>query len=443
MDSPVEKAAFLTLSRDQQDAIDLTLMAQVTARGGGAAVGVVQRGDLTFAHGYGLANIEWAAAATPETIFPIASISKPLTALAVMMLAEEGKLALDEPIDAYGLTIAAASAPITVAHLLTHTSGLRNFNDVVDMNERQRAISRVDLLPFLLALPCDFGPGARWNYSNSGYALLSYLVEKVAGLSFGQFMQARLFGPLGMTRTSLLHDRALLPGRASDYQSGPRGLERANYISFSWYRGAGAFASTVSDLARLEAGLACGQLLPPSLFARMLEPAPLSDAETYPYGLGWGVATYLGRAIHHHTGGLGGFRGEYLRVPDEGLAVVVLANNADFPFHTVTCAMTRILLGAAPVQRTEVATSAADRRAIAGRFVPADGAVLEIRDNDGRLTCTGASIAVLALDGEGNLYDVRDPEVTYALEREAAGDVSAVTLAVPMFAPQRFVRKTG
>jgi len=197
MDDPVAKAAFPTLSRDQQDAIDRTLMAQVTARGGGAAVGVVQGEDLTFAQGYGLANIEWEAPATPATIFPIASISKPLTALAVMMLAEEGKLALDEPVDAHGLTIAAAAGRITVAHLLTHTSGLRNFNDVVDMNERQRAISRDDLLPFLLALPCDFAPGTRWNYSNSGYALLSYLVEKVAGLSFGQFMQARLVRAAG------------------------------------------------------------------------------------------------------------------------------------------------------------------------------------------------------------------------------------------------------
>jgi D-alanyl-D-alanine carboxypeptidase len=427
---------------DREEAINRLLLAEVSERGGGAAVAISKDGEPVFAKGYGQASVEWNASVTPDTIFPIASISKPLTALAIMTLVEEHKLALEDRVDAYLSPLPRALAPITIEHLLTHTSGIRNFNEKFNPTERQRSISVQELLPEIVQLPCDFPPSTRWSYSNSGYILLSYIAERVSGLSFGQFMQRRLFEPLGMTRSSLLHDRAILPGRASGYQTGRHGLERADYMSFSWYRGAGALTSTASDLARLEAGIAQNKIVSSGLFDRMLKPARLTDGSTYPYGLGWGVSEYLGRPVHHHTGGIQGFRGEYLRLPRDGLAVTVLANHSDFPFHRITCTLARLLLRVSDPGREEIIMNADDRKSMIGDFVsPAGGAELRIRDEQGRLRCSGASTAALALDRYGNLYDAQDPEVILDLERDGAGRVSAVTLGVPMFADQRFVRR--
>ncbi len=429
------------MPRAQSDAIDEVLMAEVSARGGGAAVAITRHGERSFANGYGHANVEWEAPVTPDTIFPIASLSKPLTALAVMTLVEEGRLALGDAIDRYLPPLRNARAPITIEHLLTHTSGIRNLNDVFTPADRRRAISAQDLLAEIVQFPCDFKPLERWTYSNTGYVLLSYIVETVTGLSFGQFMRRRLFEPLGMTRSSLLHERAILPGRASDYRAGPHGIERAEFESFTWYRGSGALASTVADLARLEAGIFGNRILSERLFARMVEPVRLADGSTYPYGLGWGVADYFGHGVHHHTGGIQGFRGEYLRLPDDGLAVMVLANHADFPFHKVTCALTRRLLDLPETKREAASMSADDRQLVTGDFAPVGGGPgLTIRDEGGRLRCASANISELALDGDGRLYDVQDPEVTLQLERDAAGRVISVTMAVPMFASQRFDR---
>lgn len=429
----------------KHDAIDTLLRAEVSARGGGAAVGIIKDGECLFTNGYGLANIEWQMPVAPDTIFRLGSISKPLTALAIMTLVEDGKLTLETAIDEYLPPLENATAPVTVQHLLSHTSGVRSFNGtrefVVSLGRQQ--ISLEDLLRHVLQRPCDFAPGAKWRYSNSGYVLLSYLTEKATGLSFGRYLQRRIFEPLGMNRSSLLHDHAILPGRAYDYQSGPRGIEVARFVSPSWFRGSGALASTIDDMARLETALVQNRIVSGASFARMLEPVPLVGGGTYPYGLGWGIAQYLGRPVHHHAGSLGGFCGEYCRLPSVGLAVIVLANHSDFPFHKVTCSLVRTCLGAPPVPtRPQVETTLADRREIVGTFVSTDGDPLSIQDEGGRLLCRGASVAQVALDRGGDLFDVNDPEVVLRLDRDPAGLVSAVTLKTPMFADQRFVRRS-
>jgi CubicO group peptidase (beta-lactamase class C family) len=360
-----------------------------------------------------------------------------------MTLIEDGKLALETNIDEYLPPLENATAPVIVQHLLSHTSGVRSFNGtrefVVSLGRQQ--ISLENLLSHVLQRPCDFAPGDKWRYSNSGYVLLSYLIEKVSGLSFGRYMQRRLFEPLGMNRSSLLHDHAILPKRAYDYQSGPRGIEVARFVSPSWFRGSGALASTIDDMARLETALVQSRIVSSASFARMLEPVRLADGATYPYGLGWGVTQYLGHPVHHHAGSLGGFCGEYCRLPSAGFAVVVLGNHRDFPFHKVACALARMLLGAPPVPtRLRVEASLDDRHELVGSFLSPDGDQLSIHDEDGRLFCRGASIAEVALDRDGDLYDVNDPEVVLRLDRDPAGRISAVTLETPMFAEQRFVR---
>lgn len=426
----------------EQNRIDSLLQEEVSARGAGAAIGITRHGACVYARGYGQANVEWETPVTPDTVFPIASISKPLTALGVMMLVEDGKLALEDPIDKFLPPVPGSTAPIRIEHLLSHTSGIRNINDVPGFeSDRRLHTSLDDLLAHILRQPCGFTPGTKWSYSNSGYVLLSYLIEKVSGLSFGRFMRHRLFEPLGMKQSLLMHDRAIVPKRACDYQSGPLGIERADFQSFSWYRGAGALASTIEDLIRLDAGLFEGKVVSENSFARMLDPVRLADGSVYPYGLGWGVSEYIGHAVHHHTGGFAGFRCELLRIPNEGVAIIVLANHKDFQFHKVTCSLARAACNVPPVNRTKVEASSNERRAAVGCFVSPDGAELNIRDEGSSLFSAGVNDSRLNFDRDGSLYNTEDPEVTLHLEHDSEGRVSAVTLVVPMFSPLRFVRE--
>lgn len=432
-----------TIDHLQQDQIGVLLRAEVSAHNTGAAVAIIREGDCQFARGYGLANIEWDLPVSPDTIFALGSISKPLTALAIMTLIEDGRLALATPIGEVLPPLQNAVAPVTVAHLLTHTSGVRSFNGTLDFIVRlgRQHISAKELLAHVVQRPCDFVPGTKWRYSNSGYALLAYLIEAASGLSFANYMQERLFGPLGMTRSSSLHDNAILTRRAYDYQSGPHGTERARFVSSSWFRGSGSLVSTVEDLARLEAALVEGRVVSPASFARMLEPVRLEDGTTYPYGLGWGVTQYLGRPVHHHAGSLGGYCGEYCRLPSDRLAIIVLANHRDFPFHRVTCRLVRIALGVAPPNEPNVlGATDVDLREIAGDFVSGDGDELSVDPENGRFRCRGSNVGLFALSGDGDLHEIGDPEVVLRLDREHSARVSALTLETPMFADRRFVR---
>ncbi|MCZ7547194.1 MAG: beta-lactamase family protein [Anaerolineae bacterium] len=217
----------------------------------GLSIAVVQDGAPRLVAGFGMANVELSAPATPDTVYEIASVTKLFTATAVMRLVEEGLVALDEPIATYLPDLPSAWRPVTVRHCLAHQSGIRNYTSVPAYWDTTRLdLPRADILRLVSDLPLDFAPGARWSYDNTGYYLLGFLIERVSGLSYGAYLERHIFRPLGMEATRVNDPAALVPNRAAGYTVREGALQNAPYYSPSGTFSAGVLLSTVADMAR-------------------------------------------------------------------------------------------------------------------------------------------------------------------------------------------------
>lgn len=283
---------------------------------------LVSRGGTTlFEHGYGLANAEHQAPNTPQTKFRLGSITKQFTAMAVLILAEQGKLKLDDPVGKYVDDAPRAWEKVTIHHLLTHTSGVPSYTSDPEYPKKMAQHETVNgMIARFRDRPLDFPPGEKFSYSNSGYFLLGAVIEKVSGVSYEAFLSKSIFGPLKMKDTGYDHPKTVLTHRASGYDRAGDGLENAPYLDMAQPYAAGSLYSTVEDLARWDRALADGKLISKESYARMYTPA--KDG----YAYGWAVATRSGRKEVGHGGGINGFATQILRYPDQKVCVVVLCN---------------------------------------------------------------------------------------------------------------------
>jgi len=287
----------------------------------GVSIAVVRDGKVIKAAGYGMANVELNVAATPDTVFKIASVSKQFLATGIMLLVQDGKLSLDDKISKFLDGTPDTWKDITIRHLLTHTSGLVREAPGFDPLKIQ---SDADVIKTAYALPLVFKTGDKWQYCNVGYFSLAEIIHKVSGKPWGDFLKERVFAPLGMnsTRTTTMTD--LVPNRANGYAWAKGKYENAD-IYFA-LRPSGAFLSTVNDLAKWDAALYTDKFLTKATRDQMWTPVKLNNGETYPYGFGW----ELGPAGNHrqvrHGGALPGFRAEFARLIDDKLSVIVLTN---------------------------------------------------------------------------------------------------------------------
>ena len=282
---------------------------------------VARDGKVLLKKGYGLANAEWDIANTPATKFRLGSITKQFTAMAVLQLEQQGKLAVNDPACKYVENCPAAWQPITIHHLLTHTSGIPNFTSFPDYVLTMHEPSPPkDTLKRVRDKPLVFDPGTKWQYSNSGYVLLGYIIEKVAGMPYADFLKKNIFDPLGMKDTGYERWMDVLPHRAAGYERGPGGLRNARYLDMTIPHAAGALYSTVEDLYTWDRALYTEKLLPRAAMARYFTPFK----ERYAYG--WAVSKFEGMDTVQHGGGINGFSTYIIRVPARNLVVVVLDN---------------------------------------------------------------------------------------------------------------------
>jgi CubicO group peptidase (beta-lactamase class C family) len=280
------------------------------------------------AQGYGLANVEHQVPVKPETIFQSGSLGKQFAATAVMMLVEAGKLALDDPITRYFDAAPAGWRDITVRHLLTHTSGIKDWEGEKDIDYR-RDYSEEQLAKVAMGLPPDFRPGTQWSYSNTGYVLLGILIHKVSGQFYGDFLHDRVFEPLGMTTARVINEADIVPNRAAGYQLVEDKLKNQDWVAPSVNTTAdGSLYLTVLDLAKWDAGLRADRLLGPGGLQQMWTPVRLANGSSYPYGFGWGIDEQRGRRLIEHGGSWQGFRAAINRYVESGLTVIALANLA-------------------------------------------------------------------------------------------------------------------
>lgn len=298
----------------------------------GLALAVVRDGRVVKARGYGLANVELNVPVTTETVFEIGSITKQFTASAVMLLVEDGKINLDDKISRHLSGLPGAWDDITVRHLLTHTSGVRNYTGLAGF-ELSRRLKRDEFVKLVAAHPLAFRPGEQWSYGNTAYNLLGHIVESASGQTYWEFVNSRLFRPAGMASTRDRDPRNVIPKRADGYEwEGGRLVGRDHDLTdvFS----AGAITSTVLDLARWDAALYTERPLKSSLREQMWTPVRLSGGHAYPYGFGWSTLTWRGRRLVFHGGQTAGFAASIQRFLDDRLTVVVLSNLGDIGLST-------------------------------------------------------------------------------------------------------------
>ncbi|GAB4464305.1 MAG: serine hydrolase domain-containing protein [Armatimonadaceae bacterium] len=290
----------------------------------GASVAILRKGKIVKAKGYGYADLENRVPATPQTVYQIGSVTKQFTAIAILMLAEAGKLKIDDPVVQYLPDAPPAWKPVTLRQMLTHTSGIvPNFPET--QNEWRSPITPAQLLQSVHDTPLQFEPGSKWDYCNTAYFALGLVVEKVSGKSYAEFLTERIFKPLGMSETRLNDVNAIFAHRAAGYTQTENGLTNAEMVHPSWPFAAGALVSTVTDLARWDAALRGERLVKAETLQEAWKPVRLTDGSTAPYGFGWALDNRYRRMVHH-GGGIPGFTSYILRFPDEDLTVILLCN---------------------------------------------------------------------------------------------------------------------
>ena len=292
----------------------------------GVSLAVARDGKPLIVKGYGFANVEHQVPVKPETIFQSGSVGKQFTAMAVMMLVEEGKIGLDDKISKYLGEVPEAWANVTVRHLLTHTGGLTDYPREFDF---RKDYTEDDLLKQAKEVPTAFAPGEKWEYSNLGFVTLGIIVHKVSGKFYGDFLKERVFTPLGMTTARVISEADIVPNRAAGYVLRQGELKNQGWVSPSLNTTAdGALYLTVLDMMKWDEALASGKLISKAGYDAMWSPVKLNDGRTHPYGFGWGVRTLNGKRVIEHGGAWQGFKAHIARYPDNKLTVIVFANLA-------------------------------------------------------------------------------------------------------------------
>lgn len=374
----------------------------LTDRVPGAAVAVVRFGEPVLFGCYGLADLEWRQPVTPTTVFRLASLSKPFTALTILLLAADGLLDIDGPVTDYLPDYPAHASAVTIRHLLTHTSGIPNFVLQPGFSDRTARFDHTDseLRALFATMPLQFEPGSRYGYGNSGYRLLDMIAAEVTGTKFAELVRERVFLPAGMVDTRVLADDEIVPERASGYRRTEGGYVNAPYLSMTIPGGAGGIGSTLDDLVRFDAALRHGVFSDATLHSRMFRPVRLTCGRTEGYGMGWNLSHYRGRFIKHHAGGIEGFSSLYLRVPEEDTSLIMLTNLELFDCVAPARRIIDRLLALPQDDPAAVALPAAALAARNGTYANTVGR-FDVTARDGRLLVRHdtASLRMMPLDG--------------------------------------------
>lgn len=299
----------------------------------GCAVAVYRNGRISYAKGYGLANIEEDVPITPESVFDIGSTSKQFTAASILLLEKQGKLSVNDDIRKYIPELPDYGQKITILHLLNHTSGLRDYLTLMhlagfNMDSVTTDEDALQLITRQKAL--NFAPGSEWLYSNTGFFLLSIIVKRVSGKTLHEFAAEHIFRPLGMTHTQYRDDHAaLIPNRAMAYD--PKEIADGYKLDVSYFEqtGDGAVHTSVEDLLKWDENFYSGQVGGQDFLVELQERGKLNSGKVLDYAKGLFIADYRGLHSVSHGGAWGGYRAELLRFPEQHFSVACLCNRGD------------------------------------------------------------------------------------------------------------------
>lgn len=304
---------------------DAMLSAAYMAGEPGAAVLVAKGGKPIYRKAFGLADMENNVPMRPEHIFEIGSITKQFTAVSILMLMEQGKLKLNDPLTRY-IPDYPKGESITIHHLLTHTSGIKNYTDLSTWAKHWREdLSTEEMIAFFKNEPLDFAPGEKWSYSNSAYFLLGYIIEKTSGMTYPEYVQKKIFEPLGMKNTYYGSQSRIIRNRAQGYQKSGDYV-RAEYLSQTQPYSAGSIMSNVDDLFIWQLAVNANKLVRKETIEQAFTPVKLNNGTVQEYGYGWGIGSMNGSRTIEHSGGIFGFATDEIYLPEEDTYAVVLCN---------------------------------------------------------------------------------------------------------------------
>jgi CubicO group peptidase (beta-lactamase class C family) len=295
----------------------------------GVALLVSRGGKIVQAEGFGLSNVELQVPVKPETVFQSGSVGKQFTATAVMMLVEEGKVGLEDPLTKYFPDAPASWKQVTVRELLSHTAG---FGDYPDKFNFRKDWTEDQELKLVESIPLSYPPGTKWDYSNLGYLTLGILIHRVTGEFYGDFLQQRIFHPLDMQTTRIISEADIIPNRAAGYRLVKGELKNQEWVAPMVNTTAdGSLYFSILDLAKWDAALYTEKLLKRSILDQMWTPAKLKNGQPNKegYGFGWSIEDRHGHHVVSHTGAWQGFKSAIARYVNDQLTVVVLANLAE------------------------------------------------------------------------------------------------------------------
>ena len=369
-----------------QDAarMDQIVQSYVSSRHFMGSVLVARGNEALLNKGYGSADLEWAIPNSPDTRFRLGSVTKQFTAACILLLEERGKLSVNDSVKKYMPDAPDAWNKITIFNLLTHTSGIPNFTGFPDYAKLEPfATTPAELVARFRDKPLDFQPGESWNYSNSGYVLLTYLLERISGDTYANFLKENIFTPLGMKDTGVDSNSTIIWHRASGYANNGVRVENAGFVNMTVPQGAGALYSTTEDLLKWEESLFGGKVLKPESLVKMTTPFK-ND-----YAFGLGVHTVNGRKVIDHNGGIEGFSTVLAYYPDDKLTVVVLENitNAASPGEIANklAALAHGETVSLPGERKEITLDAKTLGRYVGAYRMDSGAVMLITLENGQL----------------------------------------------------------
>jgi CubicO group peptidase (beta-lactamase class C family) len=342
------------LTPEQHAQVD-RIFGQWGAQTPGCAVGVAEAGKPVLMRAYGMADLEHGIKNSTDTVFEAGSVSKQFTAAAVALLARDGKLSLDDQVRQYIPELPDYGVPLTIRHMLNHTSGLRDWGEVADIGGAPRG-SRVYTNAHVLDIvgrqsALNFAPGTRWSYSNTGYSLAAIIVERVSGKPFSTFTRERLFEPLGMANTSWRDDYSrILKNRAIAYDQRADGYHTD--MPFENVVGNGGLLTTIGDLLKWNQNIDHPRVGDAAFWAVAQTPGKLADGSAHNYGLGLGVSSFEGLRQVGHGGATAGYRSTLGRYPHTGWSIAVLCNAGNAQPGADANALVRLLLAGRPLMAT-------------------------------------------------------------------------------------------
>ena len=374
----------------------------------GCALAVIKDVGIIYKRGYGAADLDHDVPITPGTVFHVASVSKQFTAFAVLLLAQQGKLSLDDPVRKYIPELRDFGTPLTIRHLMHHTSGLRDQWSLLIMSgwrlseDVVRDDDVLDLVSRMKAL--NFNPGAQHLYSNTGYTLLAQIVKRVSGQSLREFTEANIFKPLGMTRTFFRDDHAVIvKNQAYAYNAGPGGAFKLSVPNYDTV-GASSLLTTVEDLARWDQNFYDHRVGGKAIIEQMQIPGVLNGGEKINYAMGLAVGKYKGLKVVEHSGGDAGYRSHLMRFPDQRFSVACLCNAGSANPSRLARQVTDVFLAGQPAEETKQNPTTAEfklsdqqRDEKLGLYWSSDAADLA------RITQTNGKLNIAAAGGSSDL----------------------------------------